>query len=108
MVRRDSGNSSIGHITLGPKQTGARSAGNLHAGCDVAGGWKRIHGLAIEALPGETGSKQARLDLRNTAPALDPTLREVPLIKAARSASVREHSPDFGWIDTMKRRSLQY
>src|SRR5437762_12164949 len=37
MVKRESCPSTIGHITLGTKQTGAPSAGNPHAGCDVAG-----------------------------------------------------------------------
>ena len=37
MVRRDSGPSSIGHITLGPKQTGAPSVQISRTGCDVAG-----------------------------------------------------------------------
>ena len=37
MVSSESGASTIGHITLDKKQTGAPSAGNLHAGCDVAG-----------------------------------------------------------------------
>src|SRR5260370_37286741 len=55
MVRCESCPSTIGHITLGTKQTGAPSAGNPHAGC---GGWKRTHGLAIEALPEETGSNR--------------------------------------------------
>src|SRR5271165_482092 len=34
MVRRESRPNTISHITLGTKQTGAPSAGNLHAGCD--------------------------------------------------------------------------
>jgi len=37
MVRCESCSSTIGHITLGTKQTGAPSAGNPHAGCDAAG-----------------------------------------------------------------------
>src|SRR6478752_4226548 len=37
MARRESGASRIRNITLETKQTGAPSAGNLHAGCDVAG-----------------------------------------------------------------------
>src|SRR5450755_3266652 len=72
MVRRESRPSTIGRITLGTKQTGAPSAGNPHAGCDVAGAgngftvWLLRHS---QRKRGET----ARLDLRNTAPALDPT-----------------------------------
>jgi hypothetical protein len=47
--------------------------------CSVrgGGGWKRVYGSASEALPKETGSKTDRLDLRNTAPVLDPTARNV-------------------------------
>src|ERR1035437_4035091 len=73
MVRCESRSSTIGHITLGTKQTGAPSAGNPHAGCDVAGAgngftvWLLRHS---QRKRGET----ARLDLRNTAPVLDPTL----------------------------------
>src|SRR5258706_2884754 len=40
MVRCESRPSTIGPITLDTKQTGAPSAGNPHAGCDVAGGGK--------------------------------------------------------------------
>jgi hypothetical protein len=37
MARCESRPGTRGPITLGTKQTGAPSAGNLHAGCDVAG-----------------------------------------------------------------------
>ena len=63
---------TIGRITLDAKQTGAPSAGNPHAGCDVAG---TGNGFTVGLLRhsqrkrGET----ARLDLRHTAPVLDPT-----------------------------------
>jgi len=40
------------------KQTGAPSAGNLPAGCEVAGAGKRTYGSVSEALPEETGSKR--------------------------------------------------
>jgi len=72
MVRCESRPSTIGHITLDTKQTGAPSAGNPHAGCDVAGAgdgftvWLLRHS---QRKRGET----ARQDLRNTAPVLDPT-----------------------------------
>src|SRR5258708_32966493 len=72
MVRCESRSSTIGHITLDTKQTGAPCAGNPHAGCDVAGAgngftvWLLRHS---QRKRGET----ARLDLRNTAPVLDPT-----------------------------------
>ena len=72
MARAESSLSTIGHITLGTKQTGAPSAGNPHAGCDVAGAgngftvWLLRHS---QRKRGET----ARPDLRDTAPVLDPT-----------------------------------
>src|SRR5450631_3673922 len=72
MVRCESRPSTIGHITLDTKQTGAPSAGNPHAGCDVAGAgdgftvWLLRHS---QRKRGETD----RPDLRNTAPVLDPT-----------------------------------
>src|SRR5215469_17045125 len=72
MERCESCSSPIGHITLGTKQTGAPSAGNLHAGCDVAG---TGNGFTVGLLRhsqrkrGET----ARPGLRNTAPVLNPT-----------------------------------
>src|ERR1700722_303748 len=37
MARCESRPGTIGPITLGTKQTGAPSAGNLHAGCDAEG-----------------------------------------------------------------------
>jgi len=72
MVKCESRPSTIGHITLDPKQTGALSAGNPHAGCDVAGAgdgftvWLLRHS---QRKRGETD----RPDLRDTAPVLDPT-----------------------------------
>src|SRR5713101_1219394 len=53
------------------------------------GGWKRVHGSANEALPEEPGAT-ARLDLRNTAPVLDPTgiatgIRRLALISGSAS-----------------------
>src|ERR1039457_4064702 len=72
MVRCESRPSTIGHITLDTKQTGAPSAGNPRAGCEVAGAgngftvWLLRHS---QRKRGET----ARPDLRNTAPVPDPT-----------------------------------
>jgi hypothetical protein len=72
MVRCESRPSTIGHITLGTKQTGAPSAGNPHAGCDVAGAG---NGFTVRLLRRSQRKREetARLDLRNTAPVLDPT-----------------------------------
>src|SRR5450755_3673630 len=72
MVRCESRPSTIGHITLGTKQTGAPSAGNPHAGCDVAGAG---NGFTVRLLRHSQRKRGAtdRPDLRNTAPVLDPT-----------------------------------
>src|ERR1035438_6268962 len=73
MGRCGSRPSTIGHITLDTKQTGAPSAGKANAGGDVAGTgngftvWLLRHS---QRKRGET----ARPDLRNPAPVLDPTL----------------------------------
>src|SRR4029077_4292086 len=72
MVRRESRPSTIGHITLGTKQTGAPSAGNPHAGCDVAGAGKGFTVWLFRHSQRKRGAT-ARLNLRNTAPVLDPT-----------------------------------
>src|SRR5271168_3634762 len=72
MVRRESRPSTIGHITLGTKQTGAPSAGNPHAGCDVAGAGDGFTVWLLRHSQRKRGA-MARLDLRNTAPVLDPT-----------------------------------
>src|ERR1700757_1701199 len=78
MVRRESRSSTIGHINLDTKQTGAPSAGNPHAGCDVAGAgdgftvWLLRHS---QRKRGET----ARPDLRDTAPVLDPPGQVPPI-----------------------------
>jgi len=72
MVRCESRSSTIGHITLDTKQTGAPSAGNPHAGCDVAGAG---NGFTVRLLRHSQRKRGAtdRPDLRNTAPVLDPT-----------------------------------
>src|ERR1700688_2577697 len=72
MVRCESRPSTIGHITLGTNQTGAPSAGNPHAGCDVAGAGNGFTVWLLRHSQRKRGAI-ARLDLRNTAPVLDPT-----------------------------------
>src|SRR5271156_6864315 len=72
MVRCESRPSTIGHITLGTKQTGAPSAGNPHAGCDVAGAGNGFTVWLLRHAQRKRGAT-ARLDLRNTARVLDPT-----------------------------------
>src|ERR1039458_3984228 len=72
MVRCESRPSTIGHITLGTKQTGAPSAGNPHAGCDVAGAGNGFTVRLLRHSQRKRGAT-ARPGLRNTAPVLDPT-----------------------------------
>ena len=80
MVRRESRPNTISHITLGTKQTGAPSAGNLHAGCDVAGAGNGFTVWLLRHSQRKRGAT-ARLDLRNTAPVLDPTGIQVVISK---------------------------
>src|ERR1039458_785185 len=72
MVRCESRPSTIGHINLDTKQTGAPSTGNPHAGCDVAGAGNGVRGWLLRHSYRKRG-ETARPDLRNTAPVLDPT-----------------------------------
>jgi hypothetical protein len=119
MVQRKSCPSEIGPINLGTKQTGAPSAGNPHAGCDVAGAGNGFTVWLLRHSQRKRGA-MARLDLRNTAPVLDPTprvrhsklakhqLRTVP--KAEEAPASREpllssnlifrHPPE-GWISLL-------
>ena len=63
----------MGHITLGAKRAGERSAGNLHAPFDEAGAGD---GLTVELVRHSQRKRGAtdRLHLRSTAPAPDPTV----------------------------------
>src|SRR5580692_58124 len=72
MVSCESRPSTIGPITLDTKQTGAPSAGNPHAGCDVAGAGNGFTVWLLRHSQRKRGAT-ARLNLRNTAPVLDPT-----------------------------------
>ena len=72
MVRCESRSGTIGHITLDTKQTGAPSAGNPHAGCEVAGAGNGFTVWLLRHSQRKWGAT-ARLNLRNTAPVLDPT-----------------------------------
>ena len=68
----DSCPKTIGHINLGMKQAGKPSAGNLHAGFDVAGVGNQ---LAVWLMRHSQRKRRAmdRLNLRSMAPVLDPT-----------------------------------
>src|SRR5258707_10702211 len=72
MVRCERRPNTIGPITLDTKQTGAPSAGNPHAGCDVAGAGNGFTVWLLRHSQRKRGAT-ARPDLRNTAPVLDPT-----------------------------------
>src|ERR1035441_9483600 len=77
MVKRESCPSKIGPINLGTKQTGAPSAGNPHAGCDVAGAGNGFTVWLFRHSQRKRGATD-RPDLRNTAPVLDPTGQYLP------------------------------
>jgi hypothetical protein len=68
----DSGSSTIGLITLDMKETGKPSAGNLHAGFDVAGAGNQ---LTVWLMRHSQRKRRAtdRPNLRGVAPVLDPT-----------------------------------
>src|SRR5664279_2786115 len=100
MVRRESRPNTISHITLGTKQTGAPSAGNLHAGCDVAGAGNGFTVWLLRHSQRKRGAT-ARLDLRNTAPVLDPTLGLY--LKRPPRNSRQSHDPWPGASDTALR-----
>ena len=73
-VTAESGASLIGLITLDEKCAGARSAGNPHAACDVAGAGNGL----TEWLVRHSQRKRGETDrpvLRSTAPVLDLTNR---------------------------------
>jgi hypothetical protein len=71
-MRPEEGSTPGGHINRDVKSAGARSAGNSHAACDVAG-----VGDGITELPKRARRWKRRIQPRNFlriyAPALDPT-----------------------------------
>jgi hypothetical protein len=62
----------IGRINFDVNCAGARSAGNPPATCDVAGAGIRFTVRLVRHSQRKRGATD-RLDLRNTAPVLDPT-----------------------------------
>ena len=85
MGRNESRPGTISPINLVTKQTGAPSAGNPHAGCDVAGAGNGFTVWLLRHSQRKRGAT-ARLNLRNTAPVLDPTSSR-PYSLPARFAS---------------------
>ena len=75
---------SIGLITLETKCAGARSAGNPHAACDVAGAGNGATAIPKRARRWKRRT-QPRSCLRVTAPALDPT--RLPSLSVPQSKS---------------------
>jgi hypothetical protein len=65
--------STIGPITLGVKRTRKPSAGNLHAGFDVAGAGNGAMGRIEAPANGESCRKQRLPVPKTTAPVPDPT-----------------------------------
>src|SRR3984957_15388408 len=92
MVKRESCPSKIGPINLGTKQTGAPSAGNPHAGCDVAGAGNGFTVWLLRHSQRKRGA-MARPDLRNTAPVLDPT-ESLPRYSTSEREPGRHPIPD--------------
>jgi hypothetical protein len=74
-VRAESRYSAIGLINLDEKQTGAPSAGNPHAGCEVAGAGTR---LTVRILRHFQRKREAtdRLNLRGNGASPRPYLRK--------------------------------
>ncbi len=66
----------MGHITLDEKCAGARSAGNPHAACDVAGAGNGLTVRLVRYSQRKRGAPD-RPHLRSSVPALDPTGREL-------------------------------
>src|SRR6266404_5883280 len=89
MVRCESRPSTIGPITLDTKQTGAPSAGNPHAGCDVAGAGNGFTVWLLRHSQRKRGAT-SRLNLRNPAPVLVPTGRALPSCAALNGGTSNE------------------
>ena len=68
-------------ITLDAKRAGARSAGNPHAACEVAGIGNGITDDPTRARRGKP-RRQTRGVLRVTAPVLDPTSQQTTISQA--------------------------
>jgi hypothetical protein len=57
-TRTESRSGTLGHITLGRKQTGAPSAGNPHAGCDEAGAGNGLTVRIMRHFQGKLGANK--------------------------------------------------
>jgi hypothetical protein len=91
----DSGTSAIGLINLDMKETGKPSAGNLHAGFDLAGAGNQ---LTVWLMRHSQRKRRAtdRPNLRSVAPVLDPTCESLGVrfpgpthLSTAQSLAVR-------------------
>ncbi len=72
LATAESSSGTLGLITLEEKCAGARSAGNPHAACEVAGAGNGITDDPSRARRGKPRIR-TRTILRATAPVLDPT-----------------------------------
>jgi hypothetical protein len=84
----DSGSSAIGLINLDMKETGKPSAGNLHAGFDVAGAGNQ---LTVWLMRHSQRKRRAtdRPNLRGVAPVLDPTCERLGVRFPGRTSRKR-------------------
>jgi len=94
MVTAESPASRVGHITLDRKQTGKPIAGNRHDGFEVAGAGNQLTVWLVRHSQRKRGATD-RLNLRSTAPVLDPT-------------TVLRASPREKTLDYTKRESTAY
>jgi hypothetical protein len=85
-IKLCSRSSLIGPINFGVKCAGARSAGNPHATCDVAGAGNGVTATPKRARRGKPRI-QPRRSLRATAPVLDPTSATGSFTRSSKASS---------------------
>ena len=71
----------LGHITLDTKCAGARFAGNPHVACEVEGAGNGDTVRTEAPALGESRRQQLLPLPKSTAPALDPTRRELGIVQ---------------------------
>ena len=103
-AERSSG--TIGLITLGEKCAGARSAGNPHAACEVAGAGNEL----TEWLVRHSQRKRGETDrpvLRSIAPVLDPTSRRgASVIHLIYFMETGSFFTDYGHIERLSNQDI--